>query len=233
MLRDWGAEKKYQHVLKGYNFRLEGIQGAVLRVKLRHLEALDRSAARRGARATTSCLPAAACATPTAMPYARHVYHVYAIRTAERAGMAGSAARRRDPDRHPLPDPGPSAAGVCRSGLSERASSRIPSGRRTRCCRCRCLPELTEGQIAIVGESIRSLARAARSSASVDAALRPAVSRNLTGCISAVMQYSKLRRLGSKFDDQVQAWHGRCMLPLDTDDRSNRCLGSGRAPVKY
>ena len=39
MLRDWGAEKKYEHVLKGYNFRMEGIQGAVLRVKLRHLEA--------------------------------------------------------------------------------------------------------------------------------------------------------------------------------------------------
>ncbi|HKX02010.1 MAG TPA: DegT/DnrJ/EryC1/StrS family aminotransferase, partial [Methylomirabilota bacterium] len=32
MLRDWGAEKKYHHVLKGYNFRMEGIQGAVLRV---------------------------------------------------------------------------------------------------------------------------------------------------------------------------------------------------------
>src|SRR4029077_15452726 len=31
MLRDWGAEAKYQHVLKGYNYRLEGIQGAVLR----------------------------------------------------------------------------------------------------------------------------------------------------------------------------------------------------------
>ncbi len=38
MLRDWGAEKKYHHVLKGYNFRMEGIQGAVLRVKLRYLE---------------------------------------------------------------------------------------------------------------------------------------------------------------------------------------------------
>jgi dTDP-4-amino-4,6-dideoxygalactose transaminase len=39
MLRDWGAEQKYHHVLKGYNYRLEGIQGAVLRVKLRHLDA--------------------------------------------------------------------------------------------------------------------------------------------------------------------------------------------------
>jgi dTDP-4-amino-4,6-dideoxygalactose transaminase len=29
MLRDWGAERKYHHVLKGYNYRMEGIQGAV------------------------------------------------------------------------------------------------------------------------------------------------------------------------------------------------------------
>ena len=39
MLRDWGAERKYHHVLKGYNYRMEGIQGAILRVKLRYLEA--------------------------------------------------------------------------------------------------------------------------------------------------------------------------------------------------
>jgi dTDP-4-amino-4,6-dideoxygalactose transaminase len=38
MLRDWGAEKKYQHVLKGYNYRLEGVQGAILNVKLKYLE---------------------------------------------------------------------------------------------------------------------------------------------------------------------------------------------------
>ncbi len=55
MLRDWGAEKKYQHVLKGYNFRLEGIQGAVLRVKLKYLERLDRGAPRRGRTLRRSC----------------------------------------------------------------------------------------------------------------------------------------------------------------------------------
>ncbi len=83
MLRDWGAEKKYQHVLKGYNYRLEGIQGAVLRVKLRHLEAWTE--ARRAAAARYDRLLAGSgVATPPAMAYARHVYHVYAIRTGQR-----------------------------------------------------------------------------------------------------------------------------------------------------
>jgi dTDP-4-amino-4,6-dideoxygalactose transaminase len=83
MLRDWGAEKKYQHVLKGYNFRLEGIQGAVLRVKLRHLEAWTearRAAAGRYDRA----LAGSGVPTPIALPHNRHVYHIYAIRTAYR-----------------------------------------------------------------------------------------------------------------------------------------------------
>jgi len=80
MLRDWGAEKKYHHVLKGYNYRMDGIQGAVLRVKLRHLEAWTE--ARRAAAARYDRLLAnSGVSTPEAMSYARHVYHVYAIRT--------------------------------------------------------------------------------------------------------------------------------------------------------
>src|SRR5262249_42092352 len=39
MLRDWGQERKYHHVMRAYNYRMEALQGAVLRVKLRHLEA--------------------------------------------------------------------------------------------------------------------------------------------------------------------------------------------------
>jgi dTDP-4-amino-4,6-dideoxygalactose transaminase len=83
MLRDWGAEKKYQHVLKGYNYRMEGIQGAVLRVKLRRLEAWTEG--RRAAAARYDELFAGtSVAAPAAMPYARHVYHIYAVRTAHR-----------------------------------------------------------------------------------------------------------------------------------------------------
>ncbi|KQW37666.1 DegT/DnrJ/EryC1/StrS aminotransferase family protein [Rhizobacter sp. Root404] len=86
MLRDWGAEKKYHHVLKGYNFRLEGMAGAVLRVKLRHLEAWTE--ARRAAAARyDALLGAAGIATPAASSVNRHVYHLYVIRTDRRQAL--------------------------------------------------------------------------------------------------------------------------------------------------
>jgi dTDP-4-amino-4,6-dideoxygalactose transaminase len=84
MLRDWGAEKKYQHVLKGYNYRLEGMQGAILRVKLRHLDAWTE--ARRVAAARYDRLLAGSgVLTPTARADVRHVYHLYVVRTPARA----------------------------------------------------------------------------------------------------------------------------------------------------
>jgi dTDP-4-amino-4,6-dideoxygalactose transaminase len=86
MLRDWGAEQKYVHQLKGYNYRLEGIQGAILRVKLRHLEAWTE-ARRAHAVEYSQALQGSGVGVPQAMPYARHVWHVYAVRTQDRAGL--------------------------------------------------------------------------------------------------------------------------------------------------
>jgi len=86
MLRDWGQEKKYLHVLKGYNYRMEGIQGAILRVKLRHLE--DWTEARREHAALyKELLSDDIVQTPEEMPYSRHVYHVYAVRTKDRSAL--------------------------------------------------------------------------------------------------------------------------------------------------
>ena len=86
MLRDWGQDRKYHHVLKGYNFRMDGIQGAVLRVKLRHLDDWTR-ARRTHARDYDRLLADSGIATPFEAPYGRHVYHVYAVRTPDRAGL--------------------------------------------------------------------------------------------------------------------------------------------------
>lgn len=83
MLRDWGAEKRYLHVLKGYNYRMEGIQGAVLRVKLAHLEGWTR-ARHAHAAAYTVALKDTGVTTPAVMPYARHVFNVYALMSPHR-----------------------------------------------------------------------------------------------------------------------------------------------------
>lgn len=84
MLRDWGAERKYEHVLKGYNMRLEGMQGAILRVKLRHLERWTE-ARRAAARRYDEMLARRSAPVPAVDARARHVYHVYATRTPRRA----------------------------------------------------------------------------------------------------------------------------------------------------
>lgn len=93
MYRDWGAETKYHHVLKGYNYRLEALQAAVLRVKLARLEGWTE-ARREAANRYRALLAGGPIAAPAERPGGRHVHHVYAIRTGARAQVqAGLAAR--------------------------------------------------------------------------------------------------------------------------------------------
>jgi len=89
MLRDWGQAKKYHHVLRGFNYRMEGIQGAILRVKLRHLDAWT-DARRSRAAEYERFLTASEIESPIEMPYAKHVYHIYAIRTPDRVELQRS-----------------------------------------------------------------------------------------------------------------------------------------------
>jgi dTDP-4-amino-4,6-dideoxygalactose transaminase len=92
MLRDWGQDRKYHHLLRGYNYRMEGFQGAVLRVKLRHLE-LWTEARRAIVRQYNDLLSDCDLETPAEMPWARHVYHVYTIRSNERDNLQTTLAK--------------------------------------------------------------------------------------------------------------------------------------------
>ena len=86
MLRDWGQQSKYHHVLKGYNYRMDGLQGAILRVKLRHLDQWTE-ARRAHAAQYDQLLADSGVKTPTVMPYSHHVYHVYAMRSLQRDAL--------------------------------------------------------------------------------------------------------------------------------------------------
>jgi dTDP-4-amino-4,6-dideoxygalactose transaminase len=93
MLRDWGAEHKYHHELKGYNYRLEGIQGAILRVKLRYLEGWTTTRRAHAAR-YDELLCEAGYNVPVAPADRRHVYHIYAIRHARRDALQAFLEQR-------------------------------------------------------------------------------------------------------------------------------------------
>jgi dTDP-4-amino-4,6-dideoxygalactose transaminase len=83
MLRDWGQDRKYHHVLRGYNYRMEGFQGAILEVKLRHLDRWT-DARRSVVQQYNELLADCDIETPRAMPWAGHVYHVYTVRCDDR-----------------------------------------------------------------------------------------------------------------------------------------------------
>ena len=87
LLRSWGESRRYYHDVRGFNYRMEGMQGAILRVKLRHLERWTE-ARRANAALYDSLLKDSGVVTPREMPYSRHVYTVYAIRTPRRDALA-------------------------------------------------------------------------------------------------------------------------------------------------
>lgn len=83
LLRDWGQEQKYRPVMKAFNYRLEAMQAAILRVKLRKLEPWTE-ARRRVAAQYDRLLASTGISVPGILPHTRHVYHLYTIRTTDR-----------------------------------------------------------------------------------------------------------------------------------------------------
>ena len=81
--RSWGEKTRYEHSIRGFNYRMDGIQGAVLGVKLRHLERWTE-ARRRLAANYGRLLSGSVARTPTERPGARHVYHMYVVRLRQR-----------------------------------------------------------------------------------------------------------------------------------------------------
>jgi len=83
MIANHGRIKKYDHDFEGVNSRLDGLQAAILSVKLKHLE--EWTEKRRDAAAVyTELLRESPVITPIETQDSRHVYHLYVVRVPNR-----------------------------------------------------------------------------------------------------------------------------------------------------
>jgi dTDP-4-amino-4,6-dideoxygalactose transaminase len=86
MIRDHGSDRRYHHSVLGVNSRLDAIQAAVLRVKLKYIDAWNEARKDRAA-LYTELLKDADVVTPKIVEYNDHVFHQFSIRVKDRDGL--------------------------------------------------------------------------------------------------------------------------------------------------
>jgi dTDP-4-amino-4,6-dideoxygalactose transaminase len=87
MLRDHGQSKKYYHSLVGWNARLDGIQGAILSAKLKHLDTWNASRRANAQLYRDLMKDVSGIELPVEADYGKHVYHIFAIMTENRTAF--------------------------------------------------------------------------------------------------------------------------------------------------
>ena len=152
MLRDWGQDRKYHHALHGFNYRMEAFQGAILRVKLRHLESWIE-ARRAIAEKYNQLLAGSAVDRPVEMAWARHVYHLYTLRSKRRDLLQDSLRKKgiQTGIHYAVPahlQPAYANLGYGRGSLpqSEKASDEVLS--------LPLYPEMTDDQVEMVAKAV-------------------------------------------------------------------------------
>ena len=152
-LREYGQAAKYHHDFKGFNSRLDTLQAAILRVKLKHLP--DWTAARQiAAAAYAVALRPIGIEPPQQVGYGTHVWHLYIIQVAKRAKVQEqlSAAGISTGIHYPIPvhlQKAYADLGYQRGAfpVAEAAADRILS--------LPMFPELTQEQVRYVVENLK------------------------------------------------------------------------------
>jgi dTDP-4-amino-4,6-dideoxygalactose transaminase len=93
MWREHGSIKKYEHLFPGFNFRMEGIQGAVLATKLKYLDGWNDQR-RAIAKRYQEYLAGQSVVLPGESPNTRHIYHLYVLQAEDRESLRDHLAQR-------------------------------------------------------------------------------------------------------------------------------------------
>jgi dTDP-4-amino-4,6-dideoxygalactose transaminase len=153
MLRDHGAKPKYYHSMVGTNSRLDAIQAAVLRVKLRHLDRWSEARARNAA-LYDQLFEGTRVGRPYRDPRGRHIYNQYVIRVPKRDELRQHMTERSIGTE--IYYPVPLHLQKCFSMLGHKPGD-MPhaEGAAAETLALPIYPELTEDQIRYVASSVR------------------------------------------------------------------------------
>ena len=97
MITNHGGRHKYYNEIVGLNSRLDALQAAILRVKLRHLGSFTQLRREAATRYNTLFKASPVIQTPVEAPWGRHVYHQYTVRVPDRDGLAAHLKSRNIP----------------------------------------------------------------------------------------------------------------------------------------
>jgi dTDP-4-amino-4,6-dideoxygalactose transaminase len=153
-LRDHGSDRRYEHAAIGTNARLDEVQAAILRVKLRHLD--EYNAGRQAAAAAYgAALAGTGLELPTVRPDRTHVYHLYVVQGPRRDALKEYLGARGISTGVHYPIPGhlqpaakPWSKGPGSLPVTEALTGKVLS--------LPMYPELTRDQVAYVADAIRA-----------------------------------------------------------------------------
>lgn len=155
MQRDWGMKERYHHDLMGFNYRMEGIQGAVLRVKLNHL---DQWTNKRNEKAALydRLLNGSNVTRPKIRDDVRHARHLYVVRLSERDRVREKLQQSAIQSGIHYPIPVHLQKGYANLGYKESDFPHAEQAARE-VLSLPFFPEMTQEQIARVAENILSI----------------------------------------------------------------------------
>jgi dTDP-4-amino-4,6-dideoxygalactose transaminase len=157
MFRDHGQQKKYHHAMVGWNARMDGFQGAVLSVKLKYVDSWNESR-RENAAAYGKFLASGAngMILPVEADYAKHIYHIYAVRVKDRDTLMDALGKKDISTGIHYPIPLHLTGAYCSLGykegdfpVAEKCAAEFVS--------LPMYPELREEQIRYVAETIKQI----------------------------------------------------------------------------